>query len=199
MKVRMQIGSGLLLCCMFLHAQVVNNQKTTAHLSTDTAQSLFSDSIPTVSFRDVNIVYFKTDEERMMYYKYKSRIQKVLPYVKVAKQLYTEMTDEKENSKRREYRHYRKDVEKEMRNKFEKELKDLTTGQGEMLFKLVNRETKNNAYTIIKEIKGSFTAWFYQIVGKRWGYDLKENYNPEKEHLIEMIIKEMGPAYNVSS
>ncbi len=199
MKVYMQISLGLLLCCMCLHAQVVNNQKTTAHLSTDTAQSWSSDSMPTISFRDVNIVYFKTDEERMMYYKYKSRIQKVLPYVKVAKQLYTEMTDEKENSKRREYRHYRKDVEKEMRNKFEKELKDLTTGQGEMLFKLVNRETKNNAYTIIREIKGSFTAWFYQIVGKRWGYDLKENYNPEKEHLIEMIIKEMGPAYNVSS
>ena len=86
-----------------------------------------------------------------------------------------------------------------MRTKFENELKDLTTGQGEMLFKLINRETKNNAYTLIREVKGKMTAWFYQIVGKRWGYDLKENYDPEKERLIEMIIKEMGPAYNVQS
>ena len=78
-----------------------------------------------------------------------------------------------------------------------KELKDLTIGQGEMLFKLINRETKNNAYTIIKEMKGGVTAWFYQVVGKRYGYDLKENYDPERERLIEMIIREMGPSYNV--
>jgi hypothetical protein len=167
----------------------------------DTAKSLpgtgATDTIPQVSFRDVNIIYFKSDEERMLYYKYKSRILKVLPYVKIAKQLYAEIKDEKENAKRREYRHFKKDIESEMRGRFEEELKDLTIGQGEMLFKLINRETKNNAYTIIKEIKGQLTAWFYQMVGKHYGYDLKENYDPQKEHLIEMIIKELGPAYNV--
>jgi hypothetical protein len=120
-----------------------------------------------------------------------------MPYVKIAKQLYEELKDEKSAVKKRQYRHYRKDVEKEMRAKFEKELKDLSVGQGEMLFKLINRETGNNAYTIIKELKGSFTAWFYQLVGKRWGYNLKDEYDPNKEKMIEMIIKEMGPAYKI--
>jgi hypothetical protein len=170
---------------------------TSGQALNDSAMNTIYDSIATVSFRDVNIVYFKTDEERMLYYKYKSRIYKVLPYVKIAKQLYAEIKSEKENTKKREYRHYRKDVEKEMREKFEKELKNLSTSQGAMLFKLINRETHNNAYTMIKEIKGGVTAWFYQLVGKRWGYDLREDYDPEKEHLIEMIIKEMGPAYDV--
>ncbi len=155
-----------------------------------------TDSTPTIFLSDVNVVHFKSHEEWIQYYKYKSRIQKVLPYVKVAKQLYAEIKEEKENSRRRVFRHYRKDVEKEMRIKFEKELKDLTTGQGEMLFKLINRETGNNAFTIIKELKGGFTAWFYQMVGKRWGYDLKEMYDPQKEKIIELIIREMGPAYN---
>lgn len=202
MKVRLGIITGFLLWWVFLPAQAVLGYHTadTARKSvSDLRNSLPGDSIASVSFRDVNIIYFKTDEERMLYYKYKSRIQKVLPYVKIAKQLYAEIKDEKANSKKREYRHYRKDVEKEMRQKFEKELKNLTTGQGEMLFKLINRETQNNAYTIIKEIKGKFTAWFYQLIGKRWGYDLKENYDPKKEKLIEIIIKEMGPAYNVQS
>lgn len=155
------------------------------------------DSVPTINLRDVTIVSFKTSEEWMMYYKYKSRIQKVLPYVKIAKQLYEELKEEKANSKRRQFRHYRKDLEEEMRARFEKELKDLSTGQGEMLFKLINRETGNNAYTIIKEIKGAPAAWFYQVVGKRWGYDLKEKYDPQKEKMIELIIKEMGTAYNI--
>ncbi len=155
------------------------------------------DTIPTVYMHDVNIVYFKSSEEWMLYYKYKSRIQKVMPYVKIAKQLYAELKEEKENDKRRVYRHYRKDVEKEMREKFEKELKDLSVGQGEMLFKLINRETGNNAYNIIKELKGGVTAWFYQLVGKHFGYDLKDQYDPQKEKMIETIIKEMGPAYKV--
>lgn len=118
---------------------------------------------------------------------------------KIANQLYAELKEEKENEKKRVYRHYRKDVEKEMRTKFEKELKDLTTGQGEMLFKLINRETGNNSYFIIKELKGGVTAWFYQLVGKRYGYDLKDSYDPKKEKIIELIIRELGPAYNVKS
>lgn len=155
------------------------------------------DSIPTVNVRDVNIVAFKNKEDWQTYYKYKSRIKKVIPYVKIAKQLYVELEAEKEAVRRGQYRKYRKDVEKEMRTKFEKELKNLTTGQGEMLFKLLNRETGNNAYGLIKDVKGGPTAWFYQIVAKRWGYDLKEKYDPGKEKMIEMIIKELGPEYNM--
>lgn len=172
---------------------------TSVHYLFDVGNIPASDSTPTITFREVNIVSFKTAEEWMLYYKYKSRIQKVMPYVKIANQLYAELKEEKENEKKRVYRHYRKDVEKEMRTKFEKELKDLTTGQGEMLFKLINRETGNNSYYIIKELKGSVTAWFYQLVGKRYGYDLKDNYDPQKEKMIELIIREMGPTYNVKS
>ncbi len=172
---------------------------TVVHYIYDAGDISTGDSIATVTFREVNIVSFKTAEEWMLYYKYKSRIQKVMPYVKIANQLYAELKEEKENEKKRVYRHYRKDVEKEMRTKFEKELKDLTTGQGEMLFKLINRETGNNSYFIIKELKGGVTAWFYQLVGKRYGYDLKDSYDPKKEKIIELIIRELGPAYNVKS
>lgn len=166
---------------------------------TDTSRNGSIDTIATVNLRDVNVIAFKSKDDWMMYYKYKSRIIKVMPYVKIANQLYAELKAEKENDSKRGYRHYRKDVEKEMRTKFEKELKDLSVGQGEMLFKLLNRETGNNAYYIIKELKGGVTAWFYQLVGKRYGYDLKENYDPEKEKMIELIIRELGPAYNVKS
>lgn len=156
-----------------------------------------TDTMPTVKLQEVNVLYFKTPAEWDQYYRYKSRIIKVLPYVKIAKQLYTELEQEKESAKRREYKRYRKDVEKEMRDKFEKELKDLNIGQGEMLFKLINRETGNNSYTIIKEIKGGASAFFAQLLAKHWGYDLKEKYDPEKEKMIELIIKELGPQYNV--
>jgi hypothetical protein len=159
----------------------------------------YPDSIFIVNLPDVPIIYFKTKEEWTQYYKYKSRIVKVLPYVKIAKQLHAELVAEKETSKKRQYKKYRKDVEKEMRAKFEKELKNLTQGQGEMLFKLINRETGNNSYNLIKDIKGGFQAGILQLLAKRWGYNLKDKYDPNQEKMIELIIKELGPAYNVKS
>ncbi len=185
----------ILLVCLFPLSLLAGGSND----STAAQKPTLLDSIPTYTLHDVDIVYFKTQEEWMMYYKYKSRIEKVMPYVRIARELYAELKQEKENDKRREFRHYRKDVEKEMRQRFEKELKDLSIGQGEMLFKLINRETGNNAFSIIKDIKGGVTAWFYQQVGKHFGYDLKDHYNPEQEKMIELIIRQMGPAYNVNS
>ena len=142
-----------------VHAQL------TAQTSADTSHYIYDvgtikpcDTIPVVNLREVNVVYFKTPTEWAQYYRYKAQIEKVMPYVKIAKQLYTELKEDKENEKKRVYKHDRKELEKQMRGKFEKELKDLTTSQGEMLFKLVNRETGNNAYDLIKEIKNPFTA-----------------------------------------
>lgn len=193
----------LVICVAFVfsaYTQVIQNKKpqmdTMVKYAKPDEVTAF-DTIPTYKLSDVNVIAFKTSEEQMKYFKYKSRIIKVLPYVKIAKQLYAELQQKEDNSRKKEYRHYRKDVEKEMRTKFESELKNLTTGQGEMLFKLINRETGNNAYKIIKELKGGVTAWFYQLVGKRYGYDLKDNYDPNNEQMVEYIIKELGPAYNI--
>ena len=80
-----------------------------------------NDTVPNVNFPDVNIITFKTTEEWMEYYRCRARILKVLPYVRIAKQLYVELHTKEDTATRREYRHYRKDLEKEMRAKFENE------------------------------------------------------------------------------
>ena len=199
------------ICLLFICAASIGQQAhsllpRTVKLSADTGkgQTIYdignlpkTDTVPSVSFPEVNIITFKTNEEWMEYYRNRARILKVLPYVRIAKQLYVELQQNEDTSTRREYRHYRKDLEKEMRSRFEAELKDLTISEGKMLFKLINRETGNNCYRIIKDIKGSFMAWFYQTIAKHWGYDLKETYDPKKERMIELIIKELGPAYKV--
>ena len=111
--------------------------------------------------------------------------------------MYAEVVSKKEAEKRKDYRHYRKDLEKEMRGKFEKELRDLTIGQGKVLVKLINRETANNCYGIIKEVKGGFSAWTWQLVAKHYDYNLKEAYDPNKERILELAIKSLGAEYDV--
>lgn len=201
MKVRFSFFILLLFMSYIAFAQQVAGTPKATDTATkplfDIGNVSATDTVPSVNFRDVTIVTFKTNQEWMEYYRMRARIIKVMPYVKIAKQLYVELHEKEDTSTRKEYRHYRKDLEKEMRAKFENELKDLTTSQGEVLFKLINRETGNNCYRTIKQIKGPFMAWFYQVVARHWGYDLKENYDPKKEKMIELIIKELGPSYKI--
>jgi hypothetical protein len=156
------------------------------------------DTMQVYYLKEVDIVNFKSEDEWREYYQTQSRIKKVMPYVKIAKQLYAELQEKEVDAKRKEYRHYRKDVEKEMRDRFEKELKDLSINQGKMLVKLINRETGNNCYKIIKDVKGGFNAFIWQIVAKRYDYNLKENYDPQNEKMVELVIKQLGKEYRVN-
>ena len=186
------------LLLLLLFARPINSQAqfikdSSENISAET-QVMMLDTL--IEFEPVDVVRFRSKEEEILYYKYRSRIRKVVPYVRIAKKLYTELQEKEEASKKRAYRKYRKSVEKEMREKFENELKDLTIGQGQMLVKLINRETGGNCYAIIKDIKGGFSAWGWQIVARRWGYNLKEPYDPRRERLIELAIRSLGQEYN---
>jgi hypothetical protein len=163
-------------------------------MSVDSSTVTFED---TITLPDVNVCQFRNPDDQMEYYKDLSRIRKVLPYVKMAKQLYADVNIKKENEKKKEYRHYRKDLEKDMREKFEKELRDLTIGQGKVLVKLINRETGNNCYDIIKNVKGGFSAFTWQIVAKHYDYNLKEKYDTKKEWILELALKTLGAEYDV--
>lgn len=190
----------ILVIAAMLFAGVTHAQMFSTKTVGDTAIAGSSDTIDTMQvyyLKEVDIVNFKSADEWREYYQTKSRIKKVMPYVKIAKQLYVELQEKEGKSKRKEYRHYRKDVEKEMRGKFESELKNLSISQGKMLVKLINRETGNNCYTIIKDVKGGFNAFVWQIVAKRYDYNLKETYDPQREKMIELVIKEMGAEYKV--
>ncbi|MFN8276526.1 MAG: DUF4294 domain-containing protein [Chitinophagales bacterium] len=182
---RLVLFLSILLCTPYLHAQegVVNDSSAT-----------LADS--TITLPDVPVIRFKSKEDEMEFYKDVQRIRKVLPYVKIAKRMYVTVMEHKENEKRGAYRHYRKDLEKEMREKFEAELRDLSINQGKVLVKLVNRETGNNCYQIIKDVKGGFSAWVWQLIAKKYDYNLKEVYDPKKERILEMAIRALGSEYD---
>lgn len=84
--------------------------------------------------------------------------------------------------------------EKELRQQFEEPLKNLSVYQGKVLMKLINRQTGNNCYEIIKEYKGGFNARFYQTVAWFVGGNLKQEWNLKANMIdrqIESIVKEI--------
>ncbi len=190
----LNIGGIALLALMLLTTKISSARE---QFETDTTVMASADTAVNVTLKDVTVFQFRNPDDEREYWLSLNRIRKVLPYVKMAKQLYLDVSDKKENEKKKDYRHYRKDLEKEMREKFEKELRDLTIGQGKVLVKLINRETGNNCYEIIKDVKGGFSAFTWQIVAKHYDYNLKEKYDPKKEWIMEMAIRSLGAEYSV--
>ena len=86
--------------------------------------------------------------------------------------------------------------EKELKKDFTDPIKDLSVYQGRVLMKLINRQTGNNCYEIIKEYKGGFTARFWQTVAFVFGSNLKQPYNAEgDDREIESIVLEVERMY----
>jgi len=137
------------------------------------------------------VTLYADDLEQYKYNTLKRRVQKVYPYIELGKKILADIAENEEASKKNEHRKYLKATESELKAKFEEELKDLSISEGLVLVKLVNREYSNNCYTIIKEFKGGINAFFWQQLGKRYGYDLKQEYIPEENPELEQAIEDL--------
>jgi len=97
-------------------------------------------------------------------------------------------------SDKSERKKYIKSREKELRQRFTEPLTNLSVYQGKVLMKLINRQTGNNCYEIIKEYRGGLQARLYQTVAFFVGSSLKQPYdyqNDATDRQIESIVKEI--------
>jgi len=100
---------------------------------------------------------------------------------------------------KRQRKQYIKTREKELKAQFGDPLSNLSVYQGRVLMKLINRQTGNNCYDIVKEYRGGLTARFYQTVAFFFGSSLKQDYalTDKTDRQIESIVKEIdGMWYN---
>ncbi|MGE0560495.1 MAG: DUF4294 domain-containing protein [Flavobacteriales bacterium] len=119
-------------------------------------------------------------------------VTKVYPYAKLASQKFRDYNEELMNvGSNRKRRLLLKQKEKELKEEFADVIKKMTVTQGRVLVKLIDRETGESTYDIIKEMRGGFKAFIYQGIAKLYSGDLKERYNPkenEEDEMIERIV-----------
>lgn len=120
-------------------------------------------------------------------------VYKVYPYAITAAFILDKVDKEMAvRTKKKDRKQYLKQVEKEMNAKFKDELKNLSMTQGQILVKLINRQTGRDCYSVIKEIKGGLNARIYQTAAFFFDNDLKAQYDPyQKDKDIEMIVQEI--------
>ena len=134
---------------------------------------------------------FKSQAEKKRYKRLVYNIKKVYPYARLASAKMYEINAKLEQVEdETERKRLMKIYEKNLRDEFEDELKNLTMTQGKLLIKLVDRETGQTTYEIVKQLRGSLSAFFWQSLAKLFGSDLKTEYDAEGEDkMIEDILK----------
>jgi len=154
------------------------------------------DTLPYVNLNEVMVVgnrVFKNYDEAIRYYTLERNIKIVYPYAIMAEATFAQceeaiktMTDEDDKKR------YVKTVEKQLMKQYSDEMKNLTAKQGRLLIKLIDRQTGKTSYEMVKELRGSFSAFMWQTVACLFGNSLKSTYDADGEdqdieHIIALI------------
>jgi hypothetical protein len=157
------------------------------------------ETLPEVEIKEVTIVSPGKNNAKKLQSQYRKydrlvlNLKIVYPYAVIVRsklmQVNGELTGLKSDKDRRRYL---KDVEKEVFSEYEDEISHFTVTQGRLLIKLIDRETQNTSYELIKLYRGGFNAAFWQGIARIFGTNLKETYDPYgTDAVMEYIIEDI--------
>jgi len=151
------------------------------------------DTMPQIRLRQVYVMpkkVYHSKRERRKFLRLVRKIKKVLPYAQLANKTLRDINKQLEGiDDKRTRKKYIKKVDKVLKERYGDELKNLTISEGRILIKLIDRETGSTSYELIKELKGSFSAFMWQSLARLFGENLKQDYDAKNEdRLIEEIL-----------
>ena len=135
-------------------------------------------------------------EEKKKYMLLRRRVLKVYPYAQLASERFTALKERLDQmDKRHQKKRYAKRIEKYLEGEFSEELKKLTRKEGQILVKLIYRETGITTHTLVKTYRNGLRATIYQLTARMFDIDLKTEFNPSKvqeDMWIEDILVRTG-------
>jgi len=158
-----------------------------------TYQVINQDTIYLAYLRDLNVyppLKFKNKKQEEFYWRTVRDVKRALPYAKIVgaelRRVNVLLQDIQKESERKKYL---AKYEKDIFNKYEKELVKLTINQGRLLLKLIDRECNTTSYDLIKSYRGNVTAFFWQGVARIFGSNLKSQYDASgNDKIVERVI-----------
>ncbi|MDP2687069.1 MAG: DUF4294 domain-containing protein [Aequorivita sp.] len=138
-------------------------------------------------------VKYMSDQDRRRYLILRRKTRKVYPYAKLASERLTTMSERlKTIEKKSDRRKYTKRVQNYIEGEFSEKLKKLTHTEGQILVKLIHRQTGRTAYDLVKELRTGWRAFWYNTTANIFEISLKEEYSPfevKEDYLIEDILE----------
>jgi len=136
---------------------------------------------------------FKTDYDRRYYLWYRKKTLKAYPYAKLAADRLETLNERLEKIKsKRKKKEYIKVIQNYMEGEFTDQLKKLTRTEGEILIKLMHRQTGHTAYDLVKDYRSGWKAFWYNTTANMFKLSLKDEYDPlhdKNDFIIEDVLQ----------
>nr|WP_315151340.1 DUF4294 domain-containing protein [uncultured Flavobacterium sp.] len=147
----------------------------------------------TIQLEEIVLYKGKIDvESKKQFELLKNRVYRTYPYAKLASERLTALNRGMASLKtNKEKKKYFKIVEDYLNNEFEAQLKKLSRKQGQILIKLIHRQTGTTTYDLVKTLKSGWTAFWSNTTAKMFDLNLKAQYRPyevNEDYLIETIL-----------
>lgn len=135
---------------------------------------------------------FNNQLDRNYYYFLNKKLNRIYPLFLTALEQYTDIQNDLKNLDRNNQRKYIKKRQQDLATQYEAQLRDLTTSEGRVFAKLMNRATGKTVYEIIKELRGGWSAFWWNVKGNIADVDIKEPYDPHKNRtdlFVESLLQ----------
>ncbi len=186
---------------MMIISQFVSGQTDSALILYDTLPENFymlhsverdGISLPEIGIKEVVILGKSSTGKKFPYARYQrmvTNLKKVYPYAMVVRSKLEAINEELINiPEDRDRKKYIRQTEKNLFGEYEDDIRDMTITQGRLLIKLIDRETQNTSFELIRYYRGSLSAAFWQGIARIFGTNLKEEYDPYGDDAIMEII-----------
>lgn len=135
--------------------------------------------------------HFNNQLDRNFYYFLNKKLNRVYPYFITALEQYRDIQDELSKIDDDRKRAYIRKRQEGLANQYETQLRDLTTTEGRIFAKLMHRATGKTVYEIIKELRGNWSAFWWNVKGNLADVDIKQPYDPyavREDAFIESLL-----------
>lgn len=136
---------------------------------------------------------FDSKEDRRRYLILRRKTIKVYPYAKLAAERLESLKERLESlEKKRDKKRYAKKIQRYIEDEFSEELKKLTRTEGQILVKLIHRQTGKTTFDLIKELRNGWRAFWFNNTAKLFDISLKREFDPmnvREDYLIEDVLQ----------
>ncbi len=154
--------------------------------------SLYNDAINLDDVVMLKRLRFVDNKERIKYLILRRKTRKVYPYAKLAAERLITLKDNLTHIKsKRKQKKYTKRIQKYIEEEFSAELKKLTRTEGQILVKLIHRQTGITAFDLVKELRSGWRAFWYNSTASFFNISLKQEFDPvniQEDYYIEDIL-----------
>ncbi len=142
---------------------------------------------------------FKDHKEYRRYLLYRRYAVIVYPFAKDAIRIFRETQHVTQTMSKRKRKKHIKRLQKELKKEFKEPMKNLTRTQGLILIKMIEKELDTPFYTLLKDLRGGFTATYYNEFGKFYGYQLKDGYTAGEDTILDAVLHDFNISYHLEN